>query len=829
MRDQLQLHGWLGLLACVLLSPFSWRMVSGEEALPVPVEPKHPKEASVAQPKQMPKHTNRLAKETSPYLLQHQHNPVDWHAWGTTAFEKALKENKPVFLSVGYSACHWCHVMERESFEDEEVAQLLNAHFICVKVDREERPDVDDIYMRYVHLTQQRGGWPMSIVMTPEGLPFFGGTYYPKPVFMRLLTNLHTLWNEQRDKITQHTGQAVAQLREEADARYRPPQRPLTQDTPVGVLGLLERHFDLHTGGMQGRMKFPPHQTLEMLVELAAKNPQDERARKLLTLTLDHMQLGGIHDHLAGGFHRYATDPEWLLPHFEKMLYDNAQAGRYFSRAAVVLKDESYSRTARSLFEWVLRDLRSPEGVFYSAYDADSEGEEGKFYVWDKKEVEQLLGEDAKLWSEVYNLRAVGNYNEEATGHPTGLNIPHLSEPLAVHAQRLKIPETELHAKCAELKAKLLEVRRQRVWPQLDDKVLTSWNALMLGSLAKGSQYLNEPRYRVAAVQAAEWLLKHHRTPDGRWLATSRKGDARLVAYLDDHAYLACAFLDLHDATGDKRWVNEAQAVVTLLDKHFWDAKNGGYFFVSDDHEKLLLRVKNPNDNATPSGNGMAAQALVRLAKLTGDKTYSARAAKIFTAFHALLDLAPVQVESMLLALEWHCQQGAALDSTPGAVLKPVSKIQRGPVLAELFVREDKLRKGQVVPLAVILTIEHGYHVQAHKPVLEGMVGTAMHLSNPPKGFELKDERYPASKRQKLGADEVQVYSESLTVFAELHIPKSVESHDVLIAVDVTWQACNDRACQGPETVKLGLQLPVVEPDAPVQLRHNKEFQAYKP
>lgn len=776
---------------------------------PLPVEPVPAKEPTVSKPHDAkPKFTNRLAKETSPYLLQHQHNPVDWYPWGEAAFEKARKEDKPIFLSVGYSACHWCHVMERESFEAEEVAELLNTRFVPVKVDREERPDVDDIYMRYVHLTRQSGGWPMSVVMTPEGAPFFGGTYFPKPMFMQVLNQVSGAWNERKDAIRKHTQQVVEILNEEANARYKPPERPLSRSTVRSVVGMLERHFDHQNGGLQSQRKFPPHMTMEMLVELAAKEPGNKTVRQLLALTLDKMQLGGIHDHLGGGFHRYATDPIWFLPHFEKMLYDNGQLARYFARASKVLNNPEYARTARGICNWMLREMRAPEGVFYSAYDADSEGEEGRFYVWDKKEVDAVLGAESALFCSVYGIEAGGNFREEATGHPTGLNIPHLDVPLAETALKLNLLEAELRARLAACREKLLAVRGKRVWPHLDDKILTSWNALAIGGLARAGVYLEEPRYVEAAAKAADWLLANHRGKDGRWLATSRKGGARLAAYLDDHAYLANAFMDLFDATKDGRWRDEAAAVVKILNEHFWDANGGGYYFVADDHEKLLVRVKNPSDNATPSGNGIAAQALVRLAGATGDKAYAERADKLFAAFHTLLDLAPVQVESMLLALEWHFDNGAPDGKAETA--KEIRRIQRGPVIAELLLGADRAVAGTRLPVAVRLTIDEGYHVQAHVPTKKELVATRFWVVESGGWGALKDEKYPIDKKL-----EVKEVGESLAVYSgEVHfggwleVPADTKVGTKTLELEVEFQACNDRACLKPEKVRLLVLVP---------------------
>jgi uncharacterized protein YyaL (SSP411 family) len=469
---------------------------------------------------------NRLKDTTSPYLLQHAHNPVDWYPWGDEAFAEARREDKPVFLSVGYSACHWCHVMERECFENEALAKLLNEHFVAIKVDREERPDIDDLYMRYVHLTGQGGGWPMSVFMTPDAEPFFAGTYFPPARFAQLLTTLHKAWTEQREKVNLSARAATEGLRQRANVEYREPERPLSAETTARAVAMLEQNFDWKHGGLQAPRKFPPHATLEWLLDRVERTEGDTAERRMLKLTLDRMQLGGIHDHVGGGFHRYTTDPVWFLPHFEKMLYDNAQLGRVYARAANVLDDPSYATTARGIYEWVLREMTSTDGVFYSSLDADSEGVEGRFYVWSADEIHKVLGTEAGAFGRVYNVSEKGNYHEEATGEATGWNIPFLSGPL---------DRKEVGAAKA-WRAKLLEARSHRVRPHLDDKVLTGWNALMIGSLAEGGRQLKEPRYVAAAERAAKWLLENLRRKDGRWQASFRAGRVSGQATLDDHA-----------------------------------------------------------------------------------------------------------------------------------------------------------------------------------------------------------------------------------------------------------------------------------------------------
>lgn len=607
-----------------------------------------------------PKHTNALAGETSPYLLQHAHNPVNWQPWGSTAFAQARREDKPIFLSVGYSACHWCHVMERESFENEAVAELLNAHFVPIKVDREERPDVDEVYMAAVEIVTQSGGWPMSVFLTPEGKPFFGGTYFPpenrygRSGFKTLLRQIAMAWKEQRADLLLASEQLSAAVREQLALPRLAASQPLDARLLAGFVERLHEQFDPLHGGFAIRPKFPPGNALPLLLYLQAHlTPPDPRIRDMLTRTLDQMARGGIHDQAGGGFHRYSTDEKWLVPHFEKTLYDNALLAEAYAAAAVACSNPEYALAARGTYDWALREMTAPEDAFYSALDADSAGQEGKFYLWSKPELEALLGPDAAVFCAIFNVREEGNFPDEATSEYCGTNILHLTEPLAALAPRLQLTEPALRAKVAAWKETLLAARAKRIRPATDDKILTYWNALMIASLARGAALLQEPRYGRAAERAAEFLLRNLRTADGRWLAVCCKGQCKLPAYLDDHASLAVAFLELYSLTRAERWKDEAAAVMKVLEQHF-AAADGGYFFTADDHEQLLARTKNPLDKATPAGNGLAAQALVRLCALTGDNDYRQRADKIFTAFHGLMEHAPAATASLLLAFAQH-------------------------------------------------------------------------------------------------------------------------------------------------------------------------------
>ncbi|HYG77047.1 MAG TPA: DUF255 domain-containing protein [Planctomycetota bacterium] len=796
------------LVACVC---------AAEEVPPKPKEPpvSHSKTGN-------PKHTNALAKETSPYLLQHAHNPVNWYPWGPEAFEKAKKEDKPVFLSVGYSSCHWCHVMERESFENEAVAAILNAHFVSIKVDREERPDVDEIYMTAVQLITRHGGWPMTVFMTSDGRPFFGGTYFPpedrggRMGFKTLLENVNRVWRENRTDLLKDADALSEGIREYLSARRPASEQPLDRRLLENCVSELHETFDSKRGGFGSRPKFPPNNGLPLLLYLKESNsPSVKKVDAMTLLTMNQMALGGIHDHLGGGFHRYSTDERWLLPHFEKMLYDNALLSRSYAQASVLYGNADYARVARGIYEWVLREMTSPEGAFYSTLDADSEGEEGKFYVWDKKEIDQLLGPDAATFNAIFNVRPDGNFREEATGHDTGLNILHLTEPLEAHAVKLGLDAEQLRKKVDGWKATLLAVRIKRVWPGLDDKILTAWNGLMVASFARGSIWLKEPRYKDAAVKAAEFLLKNLRTPDGRWLATHRKGQSKLPAYLDDHAFLAVAFLDLFEATGDERWKKEAAAMVALMDAHFSDPQGGGYFFTADDHEKLLARTKDPIDKAIPSGNGWAAQALVRLYVLTGDTKYKNSAAKMFAEFQGLMERAPQATESLLLAVGYYLDKEGPAQQVE---IKAQPKVTKGPVVVDLLCGASALRRGQKTPIALRFTVDHGWHIQSNAPAGGKIAATRFALAAGSVG-SLDEPVYPEPavlKAPQLGGD-LSVFSGTVLCGALLDIPADAPLGKTVLSVRVHFQACNDKVCEAPQDVTLTLATEIVEPDARVK------------
>jgi uncharacterized protein YyaL (SSP411 family) len=561
-----------------------------------------------------PKHTNRLAKEQSPYLLQHAHNPVDWYPWGEEAFAKAKAENKPIFLSIGYAACHWCHVMERESFQDEGVARLLNDLFVPVKVDREERPDVDDVYMTAVQAMTGSGGWPLSVWLTPEGKPFYGGTYFPQPArfgrpsFSDVLRAISGSWAERRGELEGQAEKLSAHVAKVVGTQGEP------KELKVGILDTafkqLRASFDPEDGGFgRGPTKFPMPHTLSFLLRYHARTGTDD-ALQVVVQTLDAMAEGGLRDHLAGGFHRYSTDREWAIPHFEKMLYDQAGLVRAYTEAFQITGEERHARVARETLDFVLERMRTPRGAFTSSWDADSEGGEGRFYVWTLAQVRAALTPDeAAAVAARYGVTEAGNWTEEP-----GLNHLRGMLPLAKVAKRLGKTPAEVEALLATARAKLLKVRRTREAPLHDDKVLTDWNGLMIGACAVAARGLGEPRYAQAGAEAAEFVLSKLR-PEGRLLHRWRGGEAGIPAMLEDYAFLAWGLIELFEATQEVRWLSAAGELLRAM-QPLWDAKAGGYF---QSRAGLIAKSKPTYDGAIPSGNAAAALALLRYGHLTGE------------------------------------------------------------------------------------------------------------------------------------------------------------------------------------------------------------------
>lgn len=595
--------------------------------------------------------SNRLAGETSPYLLQHRHNPVDWYPWGPEALARARAEDRPIFLSIGYSACHWCHVMERESFEDPAIAAMMNERFVNIKVDREERPDLDNLYMAAVQAMTGHGGWPMSVFLTPDLQPFYGGTYYPPadsrgmPGFPRVLLSVERAWQDRRDEIAAAADEMTDRLRAMGELPGNDPARELDVTLLDDAARSLGRMFEPVHGGFGTAPKFPHPMDLRVLIRHHARTG-DQHALHMVRHTLDKMSRGGIYDQLGGGFARYSTDDRWLAPHFEKMLYDNALLTTVYLEAYQLSGEAEYARVARETIDYVLSRMTGPEGAFYSTEDADSEGVEGKFYVWTPDEIRAVLGPDrAATFAAVYDVAEGGNWE-----HRSILNLP---EPIPAVARRLARDEASLRAELAEGRARLFEARERRVHPGKDTKVLTSWNGLMLAALAEASTVLDEPRYAAAAERAADFLLATLRGADGRLLRTFKDGRAKLNAYLDDYANLVDGLTRLFEATGTARWIEAALSLAEVMREEFHDTEGGGFFYVGASHEALIARQKDAYDNATPSGNAMAATALARLAALTGWDELDALARSTLRSVHVVMERMPTAAGQSLIALDF--------------------------------------------------------------------------------------------------------------------------------------------------------------------------------
>ena len=592
---------------------------------------------------------NRLINEQSPYLRQHAYNPVDWYPWGEEALARAKAENKPILLSIGYSACHWCHVMERESFEDPETARMMNELFVPIKVDREERPDLDQIYMDAVQAFAGRGGWPLTMFLTPDGGPFFGGTYFPPqdrhglPAFKRVLASVDQAYRERSQDVAHNVEkitQAVSALSD-----YSAPGDELPRTVVAEAAAALARHYDRTYGGLGEAPKFPNSFAFSLLLR-ALDISADPTYAEIVERTLTHMAKGGIYDQIGGGFHRYSVDQQWLVPHFEKMLYDNALLSRLYLDAARALDRREFMDVARDIFEYVIREMTSPEGGFYSTQDADSEGEEGKFFVWTVPEVREVLGPDlAPIAERYFDVTERGNFE--------GKNILHRTIDIHDAAALFHLSAQETEQRLAEIRRRLFAAREQRVKPARDEKMLAAWNGMMIGALAEGFIALGEPRLLQAAVKAADFVMS--KLWDGRALRRSYgDGVARFNGYLEDYAIMANALLDLYEASLDTRYIVQARILADAILERFLDRKNGGFFFTSEDHEQLITRPKPVFDGSTPSGNSEAVMALLRLHTYTGEERYLHEAEGAIKLFAAFMMRQPMGFAHLLEAVDFY-------------------------------------------------------------------------------------------------------------------------------------------------------------------------------
>jgi uncharacterized protein len=598
---------------------------------------------------------NRLIEEASPYLRQHAHNPVDWYPWGAEAFERAQTEDKPIFLSIGYSTCHWCHVMAHESFEHPEVARLMNETFVSIKVDREERPDIDSVYMSVCQLVTGSGGWPLTIIMTPDRRPFFAATYIARDSqfgllgMLELIPRIKELWTTKRDEALKFSDGIATLLRQTLqDTRGE----ELDHTMLDRAYQELARRFDKEHAGFGDAPKFPtPHNLLFLLRYW--KRRGEKAALDMVEKTLQAVRRGGIYDHVGFGFHRYSTDSQWLVPHFEKMLYDQAMLAMAYTEARQATGNTDYERTAREIITYVLRDMTGPEGGFYSAEDADSEGEEGKFYLWEQEEVRKAVGnEELDFVARVFNIEKDGNFAEKAITKRSGVNIVHLRKSLEELASDLRLSQQDLQEHLEAVRQKLFVYREKRVHPLKDDKILTDWNGLMIAALAKAAQAFDEPEYAEAAGRAADFILGNLRQPDGRLWHRYRDGQAGISANLDDYSFLVWGLLELYEANFDPRHLRAAVELNSDMLKHFWDEGGGGLYLTPDDGDSLLIRKKEIYDGAVPSGNSVAMLNLFRLGHMTATSDLEKEAAAIGRAFSGIVKQSPSAYTQLMVALD---------------------------------------------------------------------------------------------------------------------------------------------------------------------------------
>ncbi|MGE0641586.1 MAG: DUF255 domain-containing protein [Thermoanaerobaculia bacterium] len=723
-----------------------------------------------------PRFTNRLILEDSPYLIQHAHNPVDWFAWGPEAFEKARQEDKPIFLSIGYSTCHWCHVMEKESFDDVEVARLMNESFVSIKVDREQRPDVDEVYMTAVQLMTGGGGWPMSSLLTSDGKPFFGGTYFPRATFVELLQKASRAWRDQRPQLVAQAEQLAVEVARVTAASTS--AATIGDDVLAGAIEASLSGHDARLGGFSGAPKFPHEPELLFLLERVLRTG-DRRALAAVEISLDHMARGGIYDQVGGGFHRYSTDERWLVPHFEKMLYNQAHLARAYLGASRLTGNVLFERVARQTLDYVLRDMTSPEGAFYSATDADSEGEEGAFFVWTPAEIRAALeAPDAELAMRAFGVSDAGNFE--------GKNILSLAKPLPETAAALRISLADLLTRIDRIRDRLYRARERRIHPLRDEKILTEWNAMMVTALAEAGETLGERRYLEAAKRAADLLWSRNRRSDGRLWRANLAGKSSIEGSLNDYAYLVEALATLFDASDDPIWLGKARSVADTMLARFWDEAAGGFYMSEDDHGgRLLARPKSPADGATPSGNSVAVRALARLAARTGEESYRQKSQTTLATFSGQVRRQPTSFAYMLLGADElrHGSAGSLEYAASGAVRARAS-----------------LGGGSTTrPVEVLLDLAPGWHVNASQPLQENLIPTRLALAQESAEVRLGQVVYPQPQTVTLGfqAEPLAVYVGEARIRTSVTVEESLDP--LVIHLSLTLQACDENRCLRPE------------------------------
>lgn len=804
-----------------------------------------------------PLHTNRLANESSPYLLLHAHNPVDWYPWGPEALALAKQQNKPIFLSVGYSSCFWCHVMERKVFEDDTIAAYMNQNYINIKVDREERPDLDDIYMLSLQVylqmagSNQGGGWPLSMFLTPSGKPIAGGTYFPpedmpgRPGFLTVMKQVHAIWNTRQPDVLA-TADIIAQ---EVQRLSKPGVllKPVDLSTKLidAVVESIQQQYDPEHGGFDFNAtspdgpKFPVPSKVQLMQLRAGTHPE---IAKMVDRTLQAMAAGGIQDHLGGGFHRYSTDREWLVPHFEKMLYDNAQLAELYIDAFRRTSKQSYRKVAERTLDFVLRDLNDSQGGFYSALDAETNGIEGEYYVWKQLELDTLLSPpEMRIASSVYGINGPLVFEH---GY-----VLHYPQSIEESADKLGISVEELDTRLIAIQKKLFTARQQRPALLRDDKILTSWNGLTIRAFAEAGKTFQRRDYLQAAEKAAIYVLSTLRDPaEGHLLRTARGGDAKLRAYVEDYAFLVSGLLALHRATGEDKWLSTAKRLTDEQINLFWDKENGGFFYTMHEHEELIARPKSAYDSVIPSGNSVSVQNLVLLAKLTSDDTYRRYAEETLRAFSNQLQSNPGSLAYMAIALENYLQlfgtpetgTPAAADLFTGGVSSPKMEpttsavpasptpqanaqapliVQLKPDPAEAakhprittrgYLSVDQLPPGGTCLIALEIDIAQGWHINANPAQSEFVIPSQLTFISPA-GFELNQVRYPTGHAFELeGIEEpVSVYEGKVFLTGELKIPATA-SGMMNLEFQLKYQACNHMNCERPLRISLTGNLPV--------------------
>ena len=749
------------------------------------------------------KYSNKLVGETSPYLLLHAHNPVDWYPWGKEALARAKAEDKPIFLSVGYSTCYWCHVMERLVFSDSQIAALMNEDFINIKVDREERPDIDRIYMKATQLITQHGGWPNSIFLTPGLQPFFAGTYFPpedahgRPSFPRVLGIMQQHWRDERGKVLEIAAELTVAIREMESGRDLVAMAP-DSVLVARVLAAIQGRYDAINGGFGGAPKFPPGMRLELLMA-DVERFEKGAAPQIVLHTLAQMARGGIYDQVGGGFHRYSTDAEWQVPHFEKMLYNQAQLVRLYLRAYELTEEPRWRFVAQDIFRFVAREMTAPDGAFYSALDAETEAEEGKYYVWTEEELAAVLGAEAELFWTVYGLAPM----PEGEGQ-----VIYVETSWAAAAVELELDEEQLRRRIEPLRQRVLAARSKRIYPLLDDKVLTAWNGLMIEAYARGFEVLGEAEYRRAAERAADFVLQRLRREDGGLSRVHRLGASQHRGYLNDYAFLMRGLTVLHRTTGEQRWLQAAQELSGEMVARFWDQEEGGLFFAEAGGE-LIVRSKGAQDSALPSGNAVAAHALLDLAELTGEVRYRNRAVQILHAFGGGMRAQPSASVHLAAAAERYLRSASVRVSLP-AVAEAVMVDSLVGIRVELTT--SPLIAGETFAVTVHLTVRQGWHINANPPSGDLLIPTSLTVNaDLPLGFG--GVRYPAGQEFifRALAETLSVYEGEVTLWADLLLPEKAAGMAGDLRLLVQYQACDDARCLPPAELSRSVRLVVAD------------------